>query len=61
MQLAYENANATCREAIQPHKGLSGVYLSLCRDWTFNNQGLALATALQGITVQAIHWYEEMH
>ena len=35
-QLSYENANAVCCAAIQPHKGqtdLAGICPSLCRDW----------------------------
>lgn len=56
-RLAYENANTACRAAIWPHKGqadLSG-YICLCAEiGPSYNQGLAMATALQGITVQAI-------
>jgi hypothetical protein len=34
MQLAYENANAICRAAIQPHKGQTDLagYVCLCTD-----------------------------
>ena len=34
MQLAYENANAICRAAIQPHKGTTDLagYVRLCAD-----------------------------
>ena len=34
MQLAYENANAMCRAAIQPHKGQTDLagYVHLCAD-----------------------------
>ena len=34
MQLAYENANAMCRAAIQPHKGQTDLagYVCLCTD-----------------------------
>ena len=34
MQLAYENANAICRAAIQPHKGQTDLagYVRLCAD-----------------------------
>ena len=55
MQLAYENANAACCTAIQPHKGQTdlGVYTRLCAEiGPSYNQGLALVAALQGTTVQ---------
>ena len=57
MQLAYENANAICRAVIQPHKGQTDLarYIHLCAEiGPSSNHGLALATALQGTTVQAM-------
>ena len=57
MQLAYENANAACCTAIQPHKGQTdlGGYTCLCAEsGPSYNQGLALAAALQGTTVQVM-------
>ena len=56
-QLAYENANTACCAAIWLHKGqidLAG-YIHICAEiGSSYNQGLALATALQGTTVQAM-------
>jgi hypothetical protein len=57
MQLAYENANAACHSAIRPHKGQTDLagYIWLCAEIGLPyNQGLALATALQGTTVQPV-------
>jgi hypothetical protein len=57
MQLAYENANAMCRAVIQPHKGQTDLarYIHLCAEiGPSSNHGLALTTALQGTTVQAM-------
>ena len=57
MQLGYENANAMCRTINLPHKGqmdLAG-YIHLCAEIGLSShQGLALAAALQGTTVQAM-------
>ena len=56
-QLAYENANTACCSAIWPHKGQTDLagYIQLCADiGPSYNQSLALATALQGTTVQAM-------
>ena len=54
-QLAFENANAACQAAIQPYKtktDLSG-YICLCSDiGSAYQQDLAMAAALQGITVK---------
>ena len=56
-QLAYENANSAWHGTIRPHKGhtdLAG-FIRLCAEiGPLYNQGLALATALQGTTVQAM-------
>ena len=56
IQLAYDNANACCAP-IRLHKGqkdLAG-YIHICAEiGSSYNQGLALATALQGTTVQAM-------
>ena len=57
MQLAYENANTVCRAAIQLHKGQTDLagYIHLCAEiGPSSNHGLALTTALQGTTVQAM-------
>jgi hypothetical protein len=57
MQLAYENANAACCAAIRLHKGQTDLvgYIQLCAEiGPSYNQGLALAAALQGNTVQAM-------
>jgi hypothetical protein len=55
--LAYKNANEVCHAAIQPYKAktdLSG-YIRLCAETEPSyNQGLAMAAALQGTTVQAM-------
>jgi hypothetical protein len=56
-QLVYESANAACCAAIRPHKGQTDLvaYIHLCAETGPSyNQGLALATALQGTTVQAM-------
>jgi hypothetical protein len=56
-QLAYENANTACCAAIWLHKGqidLAGYIRLGAEIRTSYNQGLMLACALQGTTVQAI-------
>ncbi|XP_052036908.1 endogenous retrovirus group K member 10 Gag polyprotein-like, partial [Apodemus sylvaticus] len=56
-QLAYENANAACREAIRPQRGKTDLagYIRLCSEiGPSYNQGLAMAAALQGTTIQGI-------
>ena len=54
MQLAYENAKAVCRAAIQTYKGQTDLvgYIHLCAEiGPSYNDGLAFATALQGTTI----------
>ena len=54
MQLAYENAKAVCRAAIQTYKGQTDLvgYICLCAEiGPSYNDGLAFATALQGTTI----------
>ena len=54
MQLAYENAKAVCRTAIQLYKGQTDLvgYIHLCAEiGPSYNDGLAFATALQGTTI----------
>jgi hypothetical protein len=51
IQLAYENANAMCHAAIQPHKGQTDLagYVHLCAEiGRHDYQGLAFGAALQG-------------
>jgi hypothetical protein len=57
MQLAYENANTACCATVQLHKGQTDLagYIQLCAEIGQSyNQGLALAAALQGTTVQTM-------
>ena len=55
--MAYENANAALCTSIRPYKeqmDLAG-YICLCAEiGPLYNQGLAMAAALQGTTVQVI-------
>ena len=56
-QLAYENANVACHKAIRPHRektDLAGIVLLCSKTGPLYNQGLAIAAALQGTTIQGI-------
>lgn len=56
-QLAFENANAICKAAIRPFKKQSNVadYIQICSDIGQSyTQGMALAAALQGKTINDV-------